>query len=265
MEVSRIETAAMVAIGDEILSGRTKDRNIGHLAEILTLAGIDLKEVRIVADEPEAIVEAVNALRLRHAYVFTSGGIGPTHDDMTADAIASAFGLPIGYHPEAYRRLEENYRARELPFTDARKRMARTPDGANLIDNPVSVAPGFRVENVFVLAGVPSVFQAMVASVVAGLPQGQAIESASLHCPFGEGDIGGPLGEIQKRHPGTVIGSYPKFDGTRYHAEIVVRSRDHAALDAARAEIASMLAMLQSASDDRPSTSVTAAASPSVK
>ena len=207
----------------------------------------------------------MNALRSRHAYVFTSGGIGPTHDDMTADAVAAAFGLPIGYHPEAYRRLEENYRSRDLPFTDARKRMARTPEGADLIDNPVSVAPGFRVENVYVLAGVPSVFQAMVASVVSGLPQGQAIESASVHCPFGEGEIGGPLGEVQKRHPGTVIGSYPKFDGSRYFAEIVVRSRDHTALVAARDEVARMLATLQSASDDRSSLSTTTAASPSVK
>lgn len=241
MDETPAQTAAMLAIGDELLSGRTKDRNIAHLAEMLTLAGIDLKEVRIVADEPAAIVAALDALRAAYTYVFTSGGIGPTHDDITADAVASAFGRPIDYHPQAYSRLEENYRKRELEFTDARKRMARTPEGATLIDNPVSVAPGFQLENVYVMAGVPSVFQAMLASVVSALPQGRAIASASVHCPFGEGEIGGPLAEIQKRHPATMIGSYPKFDGARYHAEIVVRSRDDAALEAARAEIVLML------------------------
>lgn len=237
-------TAGMLAIGDELLSGRTKDRNIGHLADMLTMAGIDLKEVRIVGDEPDAIVEALNALRTRYTHVFTSGGIGPTHDDMTADAVAAAFGVPIGYHPEAYRRLEENYARRELPFTEARKRMARTPEGASLIDNPVSVAPGFTIGNVHVMAGVPSVFEAMVGSVVGALPQGRAVLSASLECPFGEGEIGDPLAAIQKRHPGVVIGSYPKFDGTRYHAEIVVRSRDESVIEAARAEIAAMLEAL---------------------
>jgi molybdenum cofactor synthesis domain-containing protein len=234
----------MLAIGDEILSGRTKDKNIGHLAEVLTLAGIDLKEVRIVGDEPRAICDALNTLRRAYDYVFTSGGIGPTHDDMTADAVASAFNLPIGYHPEAYRRLEENYRTRELEFTEARKRMARTPEGASLIDNPVSVAPGFRVENVYVMAGVPSVFQAMVAQVVAGLPQGQAIMSETVVCPFGEGEIGGPLGEVQKAHPAVMIGSYPKYEGNRFYADIVVRSRDAAALGAARAAVEAMLAEL---------------------
>lgn len=241
MSETRPPTAGMLAIGDELLSGRTKDRNIGHLADMLTLAGIDLKEVRIVGDEPGAIAEALNALRVRYTHVFTSGGIGPTHDDITADAVADAFDLPIGYHPEAYRRLEENYVSRQMPFTDARKRMARTPEGATLIDNPVSVAPGFTIGNVHVMAGVPAVFEAMVASVVATLPQGRAVLSASLQCPFGEGEIGDPLAAIQKRHRETVIGSYPKFDGTRYHAEIVVRSRDGAALEAARAEVAAML------------------------
>ena len=242
MDLSPPQTAAMLAIGDEILSGRTKDRNVGHLAEMLTLAGIDLKEVRIVGDEPRAICDALNTLRRAYDHVFTSGGIGPTHDDLTADAVASAFGLPIGYHPEAYRRLEANYARRKMEFTEARKRMARTPEGAGLIDNPVSVAPGFIVENVYVMAGVPAVFQAMVANVVASLPQGRAVMSESLACPFGEGEIGGPLGEIQKRHPGVMIGSYPKFDRNTYSAEIVVRSRDHDALVAARDEVATMLA-----------------------
>ncbi|MFD2237855.1 competence/damage-inducible protein A [Aureimonas populi] len=244
------QTAAMLAIGDELLSGRTKDRNIGHLADVLTLAGIDLKEVRIVADEADAIASAINALRRSYTYVFTSGGIGPTHDDITADAVGQAFGLPVDYHPQAYERLAENYRARKLEFTEARKRMARTPTGAELIDNPVSVAPGFRVENVHVMAGVPSIFQAMLDNVMAGLPHGRAISSETLHCPFGEGEIGGPLADIQKRHPGVAIGSYPKYEGTYFHAEIVLRSRDAAALSAAKADVEEMLAQIVSS---RPS------------
>ncbi|SHJ43245.1 molybdenum cofactor synthesis domain-containing protein [Aureimonas altamirensis DSM 21988] len=238
------QTASMLAIGDELLSGRTKDKNIAHLADVMTMAGIDLKEVRIVGDEPEEIVAAVNALRARYDYVFTSGGIGPTHDDMTADAIAAAFEAPIGYHPQAYALMAKHYEARGMEFTEARKRMARTPEGASLIDNPVSVAPGFHIGNVYVLAGVPAVFQAMLEKIVAGLPQGPVVLSAAVECPFGEGDIGGPLGEIQKRHPDVVIGSYPKFDGARYSTELVVRSRDGEALSRARSEVEAMLADL---------------------
>ncbi|WP_244491853.1 molybdopterin-binding protein [Aureimonas sp. AU12] len=234
-------TAAMLAIGDEILSGRTKDRNIGHLAGLLTLSGIDLKEVRIVADDTDSIVGALNALRGAYDFVFTSGGIGPTHDDITADAIGAAFGIPVTAHPEATERLVAYYRSRDLPYTEARQRMARTPKGASLIDNPVSVAPGFRVENVFVMAGVPSIFGAMLDNVLPTLPSGAVMKSVAVVCPFGEGDIGGPLGEIQKRHPGTAIGSYPKFDGSRYSTELVIRSRDEAAIEAARVEITAMI------------------------
>ncbi|MCB1427811.1 MAG: competence/damage-inducible protein A, partial [Nitratireductor sp.] len=154
--MSDIVTAAMLAIGDELLSGRTKDRNIGHLADVLGLLGIDLREVRIVPDHEAAIVEAVNALRARNDYVFTSGGIGPTHDDITADAMGAAFNLPVVHDPRAMALLEKNYAARGIEFTDARKRMARMPQGADLIDNPVSTAPGFRIANVHVMAGVPS-------------------------------------------------------------------------------------------------------------
>ncbi|WP_062225596.1 competence/damage-inducible protein A [Aureimonas frigidaquae] len=236
-----IETASMLAIGDELLSGRTKDKNIGHLADVLTLAGIDLKEVRIVGDEPDGIAEAINALRARTDYLFTSGGIGPTHDDMTADAVGQAFGLDVGFHPQAFALLDAHYRKREMPFTPARQRMARTPVGASLIDNSVSVAPGFRVGNVFVMAGVPAVFRAMLESVVAALPQGQRILSAAIPCPVGEGDIGGPLAEIQARHKDVVIGSYPKFDGAGYSTELVVRSRDADALERARADVAQMV------------------------
>ena len=164
--MAEIVTAAMLVIGDEILSGRTKDRNIGHLADIMTAVGIDLKEVRVVADEEDEIVAAVNALRGRYDYVFTTGGIGPTHDDITADAIAKAFGVPCEYDAKALALLEATYARRDLEFTEARKRMARMPRGAEHIDNPISTAPGFRIGNVHVMAGVPSIFQAMLDNVV---------------------------------------------------------------------------------------------------
>ncbi len=234
-------TAAMLAIGDELLSGRTKDRNIAHLASVLTLTGIDLKEVRIVADDQGAIVDALNALRGRYDHVFTSGGIGPTHDDITAEAVTLAFGLPLIQHPEAMDRLARHYASRDLPFTEARMRMARTPEGATLIDNPVSVAPGFQVGNVFVMAGVPGIFTAMLDNVLPTLPGGPVMQSASVACPFGEGDIGGPLAEIQRQHPGTAIGSYPRFDGQRYSTELVIRSRDADALSAAREAVEAMI------------------------
>ncbi|MCJ8520693.1 molybdenum cofactor synthesis domain-containing protein [Pseudorhizobium tarimense] len=222
---SSIVTAAMLAIGDELLSGRTKDKNIGHLADVLTLSGIDLKEVRIVADEEDAIVEALNALRTRYDYVFTSGGIGPTHDDITADAVSKAFRLPCVHDPDAMRLLGGMYQRREMEFTEARQRMARMPEGARHIANPVSTAPGFIVENVYVMAGVPQVFQAMLDNVVAELRTGAKMLSRTLPCPFGEGDIGTALTAIQKAHPQTSIGSYPKYDGQRFSTEIVVRAR----------------------------------------
>ncbi|HEV7252429.1 MAG TPA: competence/damage-inducible protein A [Mesorhizobium sp.] len=236
-----IVTAAMVVIGDEILSGRTKDRNIGHLAEMLTAVGIDLREVRIVPDDEDAIVEAVNALRGKFRYVFTTGGIGPTHDDITADSIAKAFGLPCEYDDRAYAMLEADYAKRGLPFTEARKRMARMPRGAEHIDNPVSLAPGFQVENVFVMAGVPAIFQAMLDNVLPRLEAGAKLQSATIACDFGEGTIGGPLGEIQKAHPETIIGSYPKYQDGRFWTELVVRAREPEKLASAEAAIRAML------------------------
>jgi molybdenum cofactor synthesis domain-containing protein len=242
-----IVTAAMVVIGDEILSGRTKDRNIGHLADIMTTIGIDLKEVRIVPDEMDEIVAAVNAVRARYNYVFTTGGIGPTHDDITADAIAKAFGVPCEYDAKAYALLEANYAARGLEFTEARKRMARMPRGAEHIENPVSTAPGFRIGNVHVMAGVPAIFQAMLDNVVPTLKAGAKMLSALVECPFGEGVIGGPLAEIQKAHPDTVIGSYPKYGDGKFWTELVVRARSQQALDAARADVEAMVAGLAGA------------------
>lgn len=242
--MSDIVTAAMLVIGDEILSGRTKDRNIGHLAEMMTAIGIDLKEVRIVADDEDAIVEALNAIRARYTYVFTTGGIGPTHDDITADAVAKAFGLPCEHDERAYAMLAQNYAARGLEFTEARKRMARMPRGAVHIDNPVSIAPGFRIGNVHVMAGVPSIFQAMLDTVVPGLKTGTRLISVSIHCPAGEGTIGGPLGEIQKQHPDTIIGSYPKYLDGQFWTELVVRARTPEALAPAEAAVRQMVARL---------------------
>jgi len=240
-----VVTAAMVAIGDELLSGRTKDRNIGHLADVLTAAGIDLKEVRIVPDEEDRIVEAVDALRQRYRYVFTSGGIGPTHDDITADAIARVFGLPCEHDAAALALLGQMYARRGIEFTEARRRMARMPRGAKHIPNAVSTAPGFRVENVYVMAGVPSVFEAMLDAVLPSLEAGTKLVSRSVPFPFGEGVIGTPLGEIQKAHPETIIGSYPKMmeDG-RFATEIVIRAREEAKLSQAEAAVRALLAKL---------------------
>lgn len=246
-DAAKVHTAAMLAIGDELLSGRTKDRNIAHLAQVLTLAGLDLREVRIVPDVEDEIVSALDALRKRYDFVFTSGGIGPTHDDITADAIGKAFGLPVEPHPEAERLLASYYEGRSLPFTEARQRMTRMPRGSKLIDNPVSVAPGFRIGNVFVMAGVPGIFTAMLDNVLPTLPTGPVMTSLAIACPVGEGDIGGPLGQIQKRHPETAIGSYPKFDGHRYTTELVVRSRNEAARDAAAMDIRAMIEELTTA------------------
>lgn len=245
--MAQIVTAAMLIIGDEILSGRTKDKNIGHLADVMTMIGVDLKEVRIVPDEEDEIVAAINALRVRYDYLFTTGGIGPTHDDITADSVAKAFGLPCDYDDRAYAMLEANYAARGMEFSEARKRMARMPHGAAHIDNPISTAPGFRVENVHVMAGVPSIFQAMLDNVVPTLRTGTKMLSATVHCPFGEGTIGGPLAAIQKEHPDTVIGSYPKYADGTYWTELVVRARSQEALEPARIAVESMVAELAKA------------------
>ncbi len=241
----KIVTAAMLAIGDELLSGRTRDKNIGHLASALTLQGIDLKEVRIVSDEQEDIVAAINALRQRYDYVFTSGGIGPTHDDITADAIAVAFGVSIGHDPRAMKLLGDHYASREMEFTTARKRMARIPEGAELIPNSVSVAPGFILDNVHVMAGVPSVFQAMLEAILPRLSGGSQMLSTAIECSHGEGTIGDGLGEIQKQHPNTSIGSYPKFDGKSYSTQIVVRGRDQTDIDHAAGDVQKMLKALE--------------------
>ncbi|MDM9629481.1 competence/damage-inducible protein A [Rhizobium sp. S152] len=244
-----IVTAAMLAIGDELLSGRTKDKNIGHLADMLTLSAIDLKEVRIVGDEEDEIVAALNALRSKYDYVFTSGGIGPTHDDITADAVSKAFGLACEYNAEAVTLLGDMYARREVEFTEARKRMARMPVGSRHIPNPVSTAPGFVIGNVHVMAGVPQVFQAMVDAVIPTLRTGQAVISLAIACPYGEGDIGTPLAAIQKEHPQTSIGSYPRYVGQSFSTEIVVRGRSQDVVNAAGAEVRAMIETIREAKE----------------
>ena len=230
-------TAAMLVIGDEILSGRTRDANMHYLAGRLAEIGIDLKEVRIVSDDRDAIVAALDALRLGFDHVFTSGGIGPTHDDITADCVAAAFGVGIDVRDDARAILAAHYARTGLELNAARLRMARIPDTAALIENPVSAAPGFTLGNVHVMAGVPSVFQAMVASVLPGLTGGAPLLSHSVRILRGEGDIAGPLGEIATRHPTVAIGSYPFQQDGRYGAQIVLRASDAAALTAARGEV----------------------------
>jgi len=230
-------TAAMLVIGDEILSGRTRDANMYHLAGQLTAIGIDLKEVRVVSDDAPAIVAAVKALSGTYTHVFTSGGIGPTHDDITADCIASAFGKTIDVRADAAALLSAHYASTGKEFNAARQRMARIPADAILIENPVSVAPGFTLENVHVMAGVPSVFTAMVASVLPNLTGGAPLLSQSLRVVRGEGDIAGPLGEFAARHPALSVGSYPFQDNGVYGANLVVRGQDKAALNAAMAEL----------------------------
>jgi molybdenum cofactor synthesis domain-containing protein len=236
----KVVTAGMLVIGDEILSGRTKDKNIGYVAEYLTGIGIDLKEVRVVADGEAAIVEALNALRTRYDYVFTTGGIGPTHDDITADCVAKAFGVPIDVDPRARALLEARFQGGEL--NAARLRMARIPAGAELVRNKVSAAPGFHIGNVFVMAGVPSIMQAMMDVIGPQLKTGLKIFSETVRADTREGDIGTPLGEIAAAHPEVSIGSYPFFDEARGpNTNIVVRSRDPNKLAAAKAAVEQML------------------------
>lgn len=235
-------TAAMLVIGDEILSGRTKDTNTNYLATALTEAGIDLKEARVVSDDQGAIVEAVQALSERYDTVFTSGGIGPTHDDITADAIGAAFGANVDIRDDARALLAAHYEGRDMEFNAARQRMARIPDGATLIENPVSVAPGFTLKNVHVMAGVPKVFHAMVASVLPQLTGGAPLLSETLRIEMGEGDIAGPLGVLAEEYSELSFGSYPfqKPDG-RYGSNVVVRGTDRAALQDATKALAARL------------------------
>ncbi|MGJ8615846.1 MAG: competence/damage-inducible protein A [Sulfitobacter sp.] len=230
-------TAAMLVIGDEILSGRTRDANMHYLAGQLSEIGVDLKEVRLVGDENGTIIAAVQALSAMYQYVFTSGGIGPTHDDITADCIAAAFNRPIDVRDDARAILAEHYAKSGTELNTARLRMARIPEGASLIDNPVSAAPGFKLENVHVMAGVPSVFQAMVASVIPSLTGGAPVISKTYRIDRGEGDIAGPLGELATAFPMLSMGSYPFQRDGKYGAHIVIRGENEAQIDMALAQL----------------------------
>jgi len=241
-----IVTAGLLVIGDEILSGRTKDKNIGFIAEYLTAIGVDLKEVRVVPDDEPEIVAALNALRPRYTYVFTTGGIGPTHDDITADAVAKAFGVSIDYHPQAVEILRERLAQTGGVMNEARMRMTRVPAGGELVLNKISAAPGFRIGNVIVMAGIPSVMQAMLEYVTPQLKTGAKMLSESVQANCREGDIGTELGAIAKTHADVVIGSYPFVDEKNLaNTNVVVRSRDSQKLTAAKDAIEAMLSRVK--------------------
>jgi len=223
---SRIVTAGLLVIGDEILSGRTKDQNIATVAERLTAVGIRLKEVRVVADDEAAIVAAVDALRRRYTYLFTTGGIGPTHDDITADSIARAFGVAIDVDPRAVALMQPYYESRGLELTPARLRMARIPSGAELVANSVSVAPGFRLDNVIVMAGVPRVMQAMLEEVLPRLATGARMLSRSIEVARPESEIAEILAAHQRASPDVSMGSYPWYRDGQVGTELVLRSID---------------------------------------
>jgi molybdenum cofactor synthesis domain-containing protein len=229
------KTAGIVIIGDEILSGRTTDTNFNTIAVFLGELGIAVREGRTVADSAPAIIEAVNTLRARYDYIFTTGGIGPTHDDITAEAVAQAFGVPLEFNAEAMALLGQHYSPDR--FNDARKRMARAPVGATLVDNPISVAPGFMIGNVIVMAGIPAVVEGMLQSVRPRLVGGPKMLSSVVTVLAPEGDIAGPLGDIQSRHAGVMIGSYPSFAEGKPRVRIVLRTTDEAALSAATHDV----------------------------
>jgi molybdenum cofactor synthesis domain-containing protein len=239
-----IVTAALLVIGDEILSGRTKDKNIGYIAEYMTNIGIDLKEVRVVPDDEDEIVGALNAMRAKHTYVFTTGGIGPTHDDITADCVAKAFGVPIDVDQRAVEVMLQRFKPEEL--NEARLRMARMPQGAELVHNSYNKVPGFRIGNVIVMAGVPVIMQAMLDTVAPTLTTGVKLLSESVRADMKEGDLGTQLGAVAKAHPETMIGSYPFWseDG-QPNTNLVIRSRDAEKLAAAKTAVQQMLADLR--------------------
>jgi len=240
-----VVTAALIVIGDEILSGRTKDRNIGHIAETLTDVGIRLEEVRVVPDVEARIVEAVNALRVRYTYVFTTGGIGPTHDDITADSIAAAFDVSIDIDERARALMQAFYDERQLELTEPRLRMARIPDGASLVANAVSVAPGFMIENVIVMAGIPNIMQSMLADVLPRLKKGAVMRSITIEILHPESSVSRLLGDLQSKYPEIPMGSYPFVRDGNYCTNLVLRGTDGAQLAAAESELRERLTELK--------------------
>ena len=231
MSQSQAPTAAILVIGDEILSGRTQDTNTNYIARFLGGLGIDLKEARVVGDVEDEIVAALNALRARYTYVFTTGGIGPTHDDITADAIAKAFGVGIDFHPEVVAMLAARYKPGE--FNEMRKRMARIPFTATLVKNTASTAPGFQIGNVFVMAGVPMVMRAMLEDIAPRLARGAIVHAATVQARIAEGRVAEGLQKVQKDFPALSIGSYPFFREDGSGTQLVARGRDAAMVEAA--------------------------------
>src|SRR6476660_10069597 len=240
--MTEIVTAGILVIGDEILSGRTKDKNIGFIAEYLTNIGIDLKEVRVVADEEADIIAALNALRTRYDYVFTTGGIGPTHDDITADSIAKAFGVGIDVDERALAPMKAYFERRGVALTPARMRMARIPFGAELVENSVSIAPGFMLGNVIVMAGIPSIMHVMLDAATKFLKTGKKMLSAAMDLHRPEGEIAEMFGALQKRYPDVPMGSYPFQRDGKPGTQLVLRCTDATRLAEAEAELKAQLA-----------------------
>jgi molybdenum cofactor synthesis domain-containing protein len=237
----KIVTACVLIIGNEILSGRTQDTNIAYIAQGLNQVGVALREARVIPDIAEVIIATVNEMRAKFDYVFTTGGIGPTHDDITAESIARAFGVPWTLHPEAHALLVARYRQQGVELNEARLRMAHTPEGATLIHNPVSGAPGFRIGNVFVMAGIPRVMQGMFDSAKQELKGGRPVLSRSIACHLPEGLIAKGLGEIQGRYPDLDIGSYPFYRTGAFGTSLVVRGRDAELLAAGTDEVVALV------------------------
>ncbi|WP_225205418.1 competence/damage-inducible protein A [Novosphingobium huizhouense] len=239
-DTARIWTAALIVIGDEILSGRTQDKNIAQIATWLGVQGIRLREVRVVADDMDAIAEAVNTLRARNDYLFTTGGIGPTHDDITVDAIAAAVGVPVIVHPQARAVLERYYETRG-GLTDARLRMARVPEGADLIANRMSGAPGIKFGNIYIMAGVPSITAGMLDGLTGTLEGGLPLLSVTVGCWVAESEIADLLAQTERAYEGVQIGSYPFFREGRTGANFVIRSTDAATLESCAAALSEAL------------------------
>lgn len=244
MQATTTVTAALILIGNELLSGRTQDTNLHTIANALGAYGIRLVEARVIADDAQTIQATVNTLRAQCDYVFTTGGIGPTHDDITAENIAAAFDVPLIEHPEARSRLVEYFRGRGIEPNEARMRMARTPEGATLVDNPVSVAPGFCIDNVYVMAGVPRIMAAMLENILPELRKGNLMLSASVVCNLPEGELAAPLGEIQARYADADIGSYPGKSADGFRVNLIARSERRDVLESIEQEFEAMIAEL---------------------
>ncbi|MEX1146848.1 MAG: molybdopterin-binding protein [Sphingomonadales bacterium] len=238
-DADRRYLACLIIIGDEILSGRTRDRNLAYLAEWLNDEGIELAEARVIPDLPDVIVRTLNECRATFDYVFTTGGIGPTHDDITADCVARAFGVPLEFHPEAHKAMAD--RVGEDNMTEGRRRMTRVPKGGAIIRNPISAAPGFHIENVLVLAGIPDVMQAMLGTIKGQLVGGRTVLSRTMHAFAGESVIAATLGDVQDAHDGLSIGSYPFYYRDSFGANLVLRARDAVLLSEAYEALRSRL------------------------